>query len=61
MKSEMKYEKPKLVEISKLETAAGVCDLGSSNIEICQPGDAVIPGCVGGGRPTIDCAVGTQN
>jgi len=54
----MKYEKPKLVDLSKIKSVLGVCVDGDSNVENCSPGGNVVPGCTGGGIPTVDCGVG---
>ncbi len=51
----MKYEKPKLVELSKLNATLGACEDGYTNIEICGPGGTVIPLCAEGGAPTTRC------
>lgn len=54
----MKYEKPQLIEISKLHVAFGICVGGDSNIEDCGVGGHVVPGCGGGGLPITACGSG---
>ena len=53
-----KYEKPKLIDFSKTDLAHGACANRESNIENCNPGATVVPGCVDGGIPTIECSNG---
>lgn len=57
----IKYEKPLLINLSKVGIAQGVCATGESNVERCINGDTVIPGCANGGIPTIGCDVGRTN
>ena len=54
----MKYEKPRLIDISQLDIAVGQCRDGNTNVERCIGGDQVIPMCDVGGIPTIDCDIG---
>ncbi len=58
----MKYEKPKLrlIDISKLHIASGICGGGNSNIEDCGFGGHVEEGCGGGGLPIASCGVGSN-
>lgn len=60
----MKYEKPQLVEISKLIETAGIdiaspdCADGTYVIDTCPGGAVVTPGCNAGGTPLILCGGG---
>jgi len=49
----IKYERPKLVEITDLgATEGGGCENGSVNTESCGGGGTVVPSCVQGGIPS---------
>ena len=54
----MKYEKPKLIEVSEVADTYGDCMDGSAVTDICSTGSVVKPGCVQGGLPTVSCASG---
>jgi len=56
----MKYEKPKLIEVSEVADTYGDCMDGSAVTDTCAGGVTVEPGCIGGGLPTVACEIGTN-